>query len=606
MRKKTSLKGKEKRRDISITLKTIRCLFKIAWQHKPSMFIIYAINIIVVAVKPFINIVFTKLIIDELLGGKSIERIVLYVAITIGGNALVNIIESLLGELRGINADSMEKLMARLISQKALSMDFQHTEDKQVLDQLEKAKTGTLWYSGGIDGIMGIVSVIIQNVLIILGAGILIIIRFPILLIVLVVSLIIRTILQSKNNAFEIKFFKRLSHNNRAFGYYFWELDDFKYGKDVRLYSADSVVIEKADSHICNMTGWWHEIAKKSSNYNAASGIADSIRDGLVYLVLGLNALRKIISIGDFSMYLIATNTLNTSMGNITTSVMDIMRRCHYAYEFVKFMEYPSAMENGDKTLQVKEKHTIEFRNVSFRYPRTDDYVLKDFSLKINSGERLSVVGLNGTGKTTFIKLLCRLYDVTAGEILLDGTNIKEYDTNEYRKMFSVVFQDFKLLAFTVKENIALVNSDNAPDEEVMELLKLTGMSDTIASLDKGLNTPAFKAYDESGTEFSGGEQQKLAIARALYKNSPVVILDEPTAALDPVAEHEIYRHFDTLIGGKTAIYISHRLSSCKFSDRIAVFSDGGIAEYGTHDELVRYKDGIYAEMFTAQAQYYV
>ena len=606
MRKKTSTKGKEEQGDIAITLKTIRYLFKIAWQHKPSIFIIYAINIIVVAIKPFINIVFTKLIIDELLGGKSIEKIILYVAITVGGNALVNMIENLLNELKGINADSMDKLLSRLISQKALSMDFENTENKQVLDQLEKAKTGISGYSGGIDGIASSVSMIIQNVLILLGAGVLIIIRFPILLIILVVSLMIRTFLQSKNNAIEIEFFKKLSHINRAFGYYFWELDNFKFAKDVRLYSADDVIIDKADSHLLTMTDWWREMAEQGSKYNAASGITDSIRDGLVYLVLGLNALRKIISIGDFSMYLIATNTLNSSMGDITFGMQDIVKRCHYAYEFVKFMEYPSAMENGDKTLQVKENHTIEFRNVSFRYPRTENYVLKNLSLKIHSGERLSVVGLNGAGKTTFIKLLCRLYDVSDGEILLDGINIKEYDTNEYRKMFSVVFQDFKLLAFTVKENIALANSENVPDEEVMELLKLTGMSDAIASLDKRLNTPTFKTYDEGGTEFSGGEQQKIAITRALYKDSPVVILDEPTAALDPVAEYEIYRHFDTLIGDKTAIYISHRLSSCKFSDRIAVFSGGGIAEYGTHDELVTHKDGIYAEMFGAQAQYYV
>ena len=252
----------------------------------------------------------------------------------------------------------------------------------------------------------------------------------------------------------------------------------------------------------------------------------------------------------------------------------------------------------------LKTPHTIEFRNVSFSYPNTGVRVLKNVSITIKAGERLSVVGLNGAGKTTFIKLLCRLYDTDEGEILIDGVNIREYDYDEYMKLFSVVFQDFRLLSFTAKDNILLGAEDS--DEAVDAMFEKVGLLDKINSLPKGRDTMMFREFDRDGVQLSGGEQQKLAIARALYKDAPVVILDEPTAALDPVAEYEIYCKFNDLVGGKTAVYISHRLSCCKFCDRIAVFSEGTIKELGTHDELVNRDGGIYSEMFRAQAQYYV
>jgi ABC-type multidrug transport system fused ATPase/permease subunit len=268
-------------------------------------------------------------------------------------------------------------------------------------------------------------------------------------------------------------------------------------------------------------------------------------------------------------------------------------------------MNYPAALPKGDTPVE-KKPHEIEFRHVSFSYPGTERKILDDISIKIAPGEHLSIVGLNGAGKTTFIKLLCRLYDPTEGEILLDGVNIKEYDYKKYMEQFAPVFQDFKLFALTLSDNIIFEKeTDEAEKKRIAELTELVGLEDFVNKLDKGMDTNLFKFFDEEGIEPSGGEQQKIAIARALYKDSPVVILDEPTAALDPVAEYDIYRQFNTLVGGRSAFYISHRLSSCKFCDRIAVFSGGKIAEYGTHDELERIPNGIYAEMFEAQAKYY-
>ncbi|GCD10776.1 hypothetical protein Ctaglu_23990 [Clostridium tagluense] len=231
---------------------------------------------------------------------------------------------------------------------------------------------------------------------------------------------------------------------------------------------------------------------------------------------------------------------------------------------------------------------------------------MKNVSIVIKDREKLSVVGLNGAGKTTFIKLLTRLYEPTEGEVLLNGVNIREYDYKEYMKLLSVVFQDFKLMAFSIKENIALNSYETSKDEDIEKTLKEAGLEKDILKLPKGVNTHIYKTFEEDGIEFSGGQSQKIAISRALYKDAPIVVLDEPTAALDPIAEFEVYSKFKEIVGEKTAIYISHRLSSCKLCDRIAVFHNGEIIELGTHEELIKEQGSQYESMYMAQSQYYV
>ncbi|QHW34875.1 ABC transporter ATP-binding protein [Paenibacillus rhizovicinus] len=261
-------------------------------------------------------------------------------------------------------------------------------------------------------------------------------------------------------------------------------------------------------------------------------------------------------------------------------------------------MEKRAICEDGDN------EYEIEFRHVSFKYPAADDYTLRNLSLTFRVGERLAVVGMNGSGKTTFIKLLCRLYDPTEGEILLNGINIKKYDYAEYMSIFSVVFQDFKLFSFSLGQNVAAtVDYDR---DKVEAAVAEAGMEERYRELPDGTETYLYKDFEEGGVEISGGEGQKLALARALYKDAPFIILDEPTAALDPIAEFEIYSKFNEIVGSKTAIFISHRLSSCRFCDNIAVFHEGTLVQRGSHDELVSNRGGMYYELWNAQAQYYV
>lgn len=230
--------------------------------------------------------------------------------------------------------------------------------------------------------------------------------------------------------------------------------------------------------------------------------------------------------------------------------------------------------------------------------------IYKNLSLKIKAGQKLAIVGVNGAGKTTFIKLLCRLYEPTEGEILLNGVNVKEFNKEEYYKLFSAVFQDIKVMAFSVAENVALKEIDNIDRDRVKDSLGRADLSEKINALEKNIDTNLLKIFDENGIELSGGQNQKLALARALYKDGDIIVLDEPTAALDAIAEYKTYLKFNELIGDKTAIYVSHRLASTRFCDVIAFFENGKIKEYGTHEELLE-KNGLYKEMFQVQAQYY-
>ncbi|MCH5341392.1 MAG: ABC transporter ATP-binding protein [Acetatifactor sp.] len=272
---------------------------------------------------------------------------------------------------------------------------------------------------------------------------------------------------------------------------------------------------------------------------------------------------------------------------------------------YLEYFDIKNDMYQGSLAVEKRsdKRFDIEFQNVSFQYAGSDAYAVKNINLNLKVGERLAVVGMNGSGKTTFIKLLCRLYDPTEGEILMNDFNIRKYDYRQYLDIFSVVFQDYHLLAMPLGNNVA--SSDSWDTEKAERLLEEVGFGERYMEMTKRLETPLYKNFDEDGVNISGGEAQKIALARALYRDAPFIILDEPTAALDPIAEAEIYSKFDRIVGDKTAIYISHRLSSCRFCDKIAVFDKGEIVQLGTHEELLSDEKGKYHELWHAQAQYY-
>lgn len=609
-----------KQKAIHKLLPVMKVMFSTAGKQYPWFFVLETLKTLVQAAQPFLGVLVTPLLVDELCTSRNVRTLIIYAAILIVGEfVLLNLNERLNTTLQKYQ-ERLNNYFTMQLGQHSMGLDFQLTEDKAALDQLEKAQTGMSWYSGGAYGIAEQVFMFLGNVFKIAGFVTIITIHAPLLLAVILTYIVLNGFITSRMNKVELQSFNRLSGVNRLFGYFGFQIVDFRYGKDIRLYDARKMMTEKWANYSRENNATWKWQADTTYPYALVSDMTSLLCTMITYLYVGLLVIRKVFSIGIFTQMISAAGALGATLGGLVWNVQELLKRCNYAYEYVLFMQYPEAMPKGNAPVKAGE-HRVEFRNVSFAYPGTDKKVLDGVNITVEPGEHLSIVGLNGAGKTTFIKLLCRLYDPTEGEILLDGRNIQEYDYREYMAQFAPVFQDFRLFGFSIGENITIrergageedegaeserAEHERAEKKEIEELLKLTELDGMVGKLSKGLDTRVFKIFEEDGIEPSGGEQQKMAIARALYKNAPVLILDEPTAALDPIAEYEIYRQFHTLVGDKTAFYISHRLSSCRFCDRIAVFSEGKIAEYGSHDELVKYPEGIYAEMFEAQAQYY-
>ena len=326
---------------------------------------------------------------------------------------------------------------------------------------------------------------------------------------------------------------------------------------------------------------------------------------GFAYLFVCLKAWAGAFGVGSVTQYVGAVTALAKGVSDLMKTLGDLKNNGVFLRTSFEFLDLPDRMYQGSLTTEKRadRQYEVEFKDVSFKYPGSEDYALRHVSMKFKIGERLAVVGRNGSGKTTFIKLLCRLYDPTEGQILLNGIDIRKYKYEDYLQVFAVVFQDFQLLAFPLGQNVAA--TQNYDRKRAEKCLRMAGFGERLDSMPEGLDTCLYREFDEKGVEVSGGEAQKIALARALYKDAPFIVLDEPTAALDPIAEYEVYSHFDELVSDKTAIYISHRLSSCRFCDEIAVFDHGQVVQQGSHDSLLADEDGQYAKLWHAQAQYY-
>lgn len=557
------------------------------------------------AAVPFLNIIMPKYIIDELLGARRIKVLVMLVLLTVLGNGVLNLINRVLEKKCNIKNEEVVAGFDLLIGKKVMDMDFENIEDPEILNLKERAlfpirNQGAIWQltdniSKGLTEILKIIGLI----------GVILTLDWIIIAIIILIVLL-SSFMYKKSQRLQHKFFDSLIPLNREFGYYINTINDFSAGKDIRLYNVAPLFVKKLDDFNINSTNVFIKMFSKVGKYQGFNEIVLQFQMVIVYGYITYRVLINSIGIGDFTMYTNATINFSNSISNLFRNYVMVRQMCRYLQAFVEFENIESKHTKKGNKIGSLEKVNIEFKDVSFKYPRSKEFTLKNVSIKMNEGEKLSVVGLNGAGKTTFIKLLARLYDPTEGEILLNGVNINEYDYDEYMKLLSVVFQDFKLMSFSIKENIALNDFHKVKDEEIEDVLIKSGFGKDLEKLPKGINTPVYKNFDEGGIEFSGGQAQKLAIARAVYKDAPIVILDEPTAALDPKAEYEIYSKFNELIGKKTTIYISHRLSSCRFCDKIAVFQKGKLIQYGTHDELVKDKGNEYETMYSAQAQYYI
>lgn len=486
---------------------------------------------------------------------------------------------------------------------KLLNMDYPYMESATFLEKYNKALESTSNNSEGIEGIYHKLFELPQLGTIVLVLAFFIGFKNPIILLAILVNIGATTLISVYVQKYEYKRKEALAKKERRVYYYGKVSKDFMYGKDVRVYSLK----DRIDDNFRLEIKGYIDVFKVIKNREYALGFTTLatlfLSDLATYGVLTYLTFKGM-SISDYSMYVIAASTLSLQMTTLSENITFIMREYLYVRDFYEFMDADLGEHGGDlKAIPKEESMAIEFKKVTFAYPGTDKYILKDFSLTIPKGQKLAIVGINGAGKTTFVKLLTGLFKVNEGEILINGININEYKKSELYKMFGAVFQEVNILALTIAQNIACT-LENIDYKKLGKVLKQVGLYEKVYGLKDNVNTTMLKIIDENGVVFSGGESQKLAIARALYKGGNCVIMDEPTAALDALAEAEIYNKFDLLTEGKTAIYISHRLASTKFCDAIALLDETGLREYGTHDELMENK-GSYYDMFVTQGKYY-
>lgn len=588
-------------------LSVIGYFFRAMWRHRKSFYAFYACYISFMLVQPLVNIFCPRLIIDEISTSKDMHRIIVITVMMIVINAVVGTAVVLLDEqLSRIYYEDLNRLLEANIGKKSMELKYEITESKKTLDYIGNAKLGIQnAYSGGMSGLFKACSLLVSNLGILLIAMVVVAKYSWILVLIVVVNVIINARMNHRLNAIQMAQYEKLSFIDRGYYYLLHSLSDIRFGKDIRLFRTKDMLVNRADSFNKEQTQICRQQAEESQKYVNISGLDMALTAILTYLVLAFLAVRGEITIGEFAMLATAASALTAAMNLMLQQILELKKFVRYADKYIDFLENNAYEEKGCLSCADCKEFKIEFKNVSFRYPEQEAFALKNINAEIKSGEHWSIVGLNGAGKTTFIKLLCRLYECSEGEILLNGVNILEYDIAQYTKLLAAVFQDFQLLNFSIKENIVIGEKNSMEDEKILPLIEKVGLSEKVSSLPLGLETPVFRYYDMNGFEPSGGEQQKIAMARALYKDAPILILDEPTAALDPIAEQEVYEKFDEMTHGKTAFFISHRLSSCKFCDKVMVFKDGEIVERGTHDVLVKKQNGLYAQMFAAQEKYY-
>lgn len=488
---------------------------------------------------------------------------------------------------------------------KVMSMEYEMLETPEMLDRLQKAKRATGGDYNGVQGMMNYMqTMLLQVVSVITAVTIMSTFDPRIIAVIAVLSFIQFLFFEHIRKKDKVEMWDAMMPHWRKLDYMDTVTTDFSYAKDIRLFGMKKYLA--ARHHEVNEIELRHWIKSRQYwIYNSmfAHGIS-VVRQLIIIGWLIYGVVEQGMSIGSFTLYFASASAFSGAVHNILTSLSALRERSAQTDDYRSFMDIPTNTHKG-KPVPRSDKYTFVFENVSFRYAGQETYALKNVSMTLDAGEKLAVVGLNGAGKSTFIKLLLRLYDVTEGRILMNGTDIREFDREDYYRLFSPAFQDVVAFAQSMAENVSMSSPENT-DKALAEVhLRSSGLGDKLDSLENGLDTEILKVLYDDGIDLSGGEKQKLALARALYKNAPIIVLDEPTAALDALAEYRLYQSFDELVGKRTAVYISHRLSSTRFCDRVAMFKAGEMVETGTHEELMA-RDGAYAEMFRVQAQYYV
>lgn len=599
--------------------KSIKCIsdsIKMMWQLDKTVFITTFISSVIKAALPFIAIFLSAYVIDGLSQGKDIHALILISILTVGGTFALTVINAYLGKIKDIHTEICVKKFDMKMSIRTLTMDYELLESPKVNDIRTRIRNDNNWGSGFYSMIGQLPALISSFVSLVVSIIVLLPLFFnsnvfsdisSLLMLAAFFTIIIFNILFSAKRTKKMHTLLNEAGARYGYlGYFLWNRQDYKQGKDIRIFNGQNIIKRYLDDEYNEKSDWTSEITHNNSQQGFVSGLSAGLLQVIAYLFVAVRAVSGALTIGSVLKFASIIHRFSSDLASVFFAFTEYAIAAERQQSTLEYMNIPGVLFKG--TLPVEKRndneYEIEFKNVSFKYPGNEVYVLKNLNMKLHIGQRMAIVGMNGSGKTSMIKLLCRLYDPTEGSITLNGIDIKKYNYAEYMSIFSVVFQDFKLFSFSLGQNVATTVEYDL--EKVETALKQAGFAHRLSSMTKGLHTALYNNFEEEGVEISGGEAQKIALARALYKDAPFIILDEPTAALDPIAEFEIYSKFNEIVGDKTAIYISHRLSSCRFCDDIAVFHEGRLIQRGSHDKLIANKEGKYYELWNAQAQYYV
>lgn len=601
---------------LKINIKAIKLLYSFC----PSYFVIMILSAFFTSITPYFNIYMSAEVINTIASNRGTKNAMNCVVITVMGNFIIRIISSFLNRELEHKTVLFHQKERAAFNNKILQLDYEDLENTQIRQLKRKISESAKVNGYGKQKLINCLNNFVLDSINIFIAFVFFLELFVLIfsakfswsevfLISFVIILIVMNVVANfheKNKMAQItnKITHTMIEENRIEN----AIDCYNMGKDIRLYRQDRLIINIMKKTLKIHKNAFRDVFKKKFKEGIALQIFSYVLQLTTYVLIYFYAKQKILGIGSVIKYIGLTEKIIKSIINIFADYSDIKSNTPFIQEYLMFFDIPQKMNSGTKKFEVNtidfSKCEVEFRNVSFKYPLTEHYVLRNFSFKFKLGESMAIVGMNGSGKTTFIKLLCRLYDPNEGEILVNGVDIKQYQYDEYIAAFSVVFQDFKLLSFTIGENIACAS--NYDEFKVKQCLEKLGCGERYIKSNNSLNRYIYREFDENGMELSGGEEQKLALARALYKDAPILVLDEPTASLDPLSEYEVYQMIDKMAEDKTIIFISHRLSSCRFCDKIIVLHNGKLIEQGNHNELLLNKNGKYYEMWNTQAQYYV
>jgi ATP-binding cassette, subfamily B, bacterial len=581
---------------------------KMLLKYSKAAFFITALFIPINIGLRYLEIYLPSLVVSEITNGQTLTHSLLSIGIVMLLIMLGNIIVQALGHIRNSTLGIYRYKMTALVTRKQLSMFYQTYEQREVRDLANRASNATqMW-----DGVQPLTDIVyngfgmLENLLGYILFGSVISFASPWLVPILTVAPIVNILSVKAYNKWEYAHRSKMTDLNQKLGHVEELPDDFAAAKDIRIYSMASWLRECYRDLSDQRSKWDRNVVKKSFLSRIADLVVILIRDGGAYALLIHMFYSGKIGIDEFVLYFAAISSFASWVGGIISCWNKANTVSLKLCDFRDFVDYPEYDGSGiakaaDHMNTVPE---IEFKNVSFRYDGAEQDTIHDLSLKIKSGEKLALVGLNGAGKTTLVKLLCGLYRPTSGEIFFNSIPLSDFKREDYYKLISPVFQEIRTAFFSLAETVSGKSTSETDLEKAETCMRQAGLGAKIDALPDGIHTKLNKKVHENGTELSGGEAQKLMLARALYKDAPLLILDEPTAALDPIAESKIYNEFNVMAKNKTSLFISHRLASTSFCDRIILLENGNITEEGTHQELMG-ANGTYKGLFDIQSCWY-